>query len=331
MIRGTSKTIFGGDVIKVRLSATGLAAARFAVSPLYEAMGLLLAMRAGRAGVDAERGRAAIGRAIDRGGLDLLASMTLVRQASHHYVPDFLTPDPAGGVEDELHAVATTDTSRVTAELAILTAGRELAGDNGIVGRSLPRPVADAVQTGERQFAERVAGELDVVWRTVLAPHWSRMRTRLEEDIALRGHALAQDGLAGTVRSLAPSFDLHDGVLTAASPYEVDVTADGVVFVPTAFHQPTVVVDPCPGTARRRPVVLYPAVPVTSPRTEDLAGAVGRTRARLLAELAAPRSTSELADRLGLSASTVSYHLQGLLRAGLVTRVRRSRTVYYHR
>jgi len=317
-------------VIKVRLSAMGLAAARFAVSPLYEAMGLLLAVRAGRAGVDLERRRAGIGRALDRGGLDLLASMVLVRQGSHHYVPDFLTPDPVGAVTDELHAVATTDTVRVQAELDILTTGRELGGESGIVGRELPRPVADAVQTGERQFAERVADELDVVWRTVLAPEWPRMRARLEEDIAVRGHSLAREGLAGTVRSLAPSFDLHDGVLTAASPFEVDVTADGVVFVPTAFHRPTVVVDPCLGLDRRSPVVLYPAVPATS-RGEDLAGAVGRTRARLLDELAAPRSTSELAGRLGLSASTVSYHLQGLLRAGLITRVRRSRTVYYHR
>ncbi|MFC0437533.1 helix-turn-helix domain-containing protein [Kutzneria buriramensis] len=321
-------------MIQVRLSATGLAAARFAVSPLYETMGLLMALRARRGGFDAERRRPRVGRAIDGGGLDLLASITLVHHASRHYVPDFLTPDPVapgGSVEAELHAVATTDTSRVRAELDILTAGRRLRGDSGIVGRELPRLVSDAVQTGERDFAERVAGELDVVWRTVLAPEWPRMRARLEQDIALRGHSLAREGLAGTVGSLAPSLDLTDGVLTAASRYEVDVTADSVVFVPTAFHRPTVVVDPCPVPVRRSPVVLYPAVPATPSRGEDLAGAVGRTRARLLDELATPRSTGELAERLGLSASTVSYHLQGLLRAGLVTRVRRSRTVYYHR
>jgi len=53
-------------VIKVRLSATGLAAARFAVSPLYEAMGLLLAMRAGRVDVETERAAASL-RSATRG------------------------------------------------------------------------------------------------------------------------------------------------------------------------------------------------------------------------------------------------------------------------
>jgi DNA-binding transcriptional ArsR family regulator len=48
-------------------------------------------------------------------------------------------------------------------------------------------------------------------------------------------------------------------------------------------------------------------------------------------ELDMPLSTGQLADRVGLSPSTVSYHLQALLRVDLVKRVRPSRIVYYQR
>ena len=52
---------------------------------------------------------------------------------------------------------------------------------------------------------------------------------------------------------------------------------------------------------------------------------------RIIAHLAAdgPLSTSELAERLGKSASTVSWHLSRLADTGVVTKEREGRTVYY--
>ena len=51
----------------------------------------------------------------------------------------------------------------------------------------------------------------------------------------------------------------------------------------------------------------------------------------MLADLSAPRSTTELAGRLSLSAATTSHHLGALRDAGLVTGRREGRAVLYVR
>lgn len=54
---------------------------------------------------------------------------------------------------------------------------------------------------------------------------------------------------------------------------------------------------------------------------------LGRPRARLLALLDEPASTTELAVRLGVTPSAVSQHLRVLAAAGLVSRTRAGRVV----
>ena len=68
-----------------------------------------------------------------------------------------------------------------------------------------------------------------------------------------------------------------------------------------------------------------PAVP------DGLARLLGGSRAAMLADLAAPRSTAELAKRLSLSPATASHHLTALRDAGLVTGKREGRSVLYAR
>jgi DNA-binding transcriptional ArsR family regulator len=74
---------------------------------------------------------------------------------------------------------------------------------------------------------------------------------------------------------------------------------------------------------------LWEEGPRTSP--EGLAGVLGRTRAALLADLEAPRSTTELARRHGISPGNTSQHLGALRDAGLVTGRRDGRSVLYVR
>jgi DNA-binding transcriptional ArsR family regulator len=62
-----------------------------------------------------------------------------------------------------------------------------------------------------------------------------------------------------------------------------------------------------------------------------LARVLGRSRARLLTALDAPRSTAELARRLELTTGAVSQHLSALRGAGLVTATRHGREVLYLR
>jgi DNA-binding transcriptional ArsR family regulator len=56
---------------------------------------------------------------------------------------------------------------------------------------------------------------------------------------------------------------------------------------------------------------------------------LGERRAALLTDLAVPRSTSELAARHRLSPATVSYHLNRLRAAGLVTSRQAGHSVLY--
>ena len=127
--------------------------------------------------------------------------------------------------------------------------------------------------------------------------------------------------------------------LEVRSRFDVDVGwARAVVLVPSVLApRPVVGVDPVdaePATLRV-PLVVYPlgatgiepapvgtgaepAAPVAGPAA--VADLLGATRAALLADLTSPRTTAELAGRACLSAPTVSYHLQVLLRAGLLTR-----------
>lgn len=69
--------------------------------------------------------------------------------------------------------------------------------------------------------------------------------------------------------------------------------------------------------------------PFESQPAYDHAELIGRTRARILDAAADPAATGEVADRLRLSPSTVSYHFQILRRAGLVRRTRYVRRVLY--
>ncbi|MET7461573.1 helix-turn-helix domain-containing protein, partial [Nonomuraea sp. NPDC005501] len=62
-----------------------------------------------------------------------------------------------------------------------------------------------------------------------------------------------------------------------------------------------------------------------------LATVLGRTRARLLAELDQPASTQDLARRLELAEPGVSRHLTALRDAGLCTSHRTGRYVLYAR
>jgi DNA-binding transcriptional ArsR family regulator len=86
-----------------------------------------------------------------------------------------------------------------------------------------------------------------------------------------------------------------------------------------------------------RPTVIYPArgiatlweEPEAAP--DGLARLLGASRAAVLSDLGAPRSTTELAERLDLSPATASHHLAALRDAGLVTGRREGRAVLYVR
>jgi DNA-binding transcriptional ArsR family regulator len=103
--------------------------------------------------------------------------------------------------------------------------------------------------------------------------------------------------------------------------------------VPSAFYWPRVAVVTDPAW---QPSLTYPPRGVATLWDPDeqrgpagLGALLGATRAAILAELETPRSTSELARRLGLTAGAVSQHLGRLRAGGVVTGSREGREVLY--
>jgi DNA-binding transcriptional ArsR family regulator len=86
-----------------------------------------------------------------------------------------------------------------------------------------------------------------------------------------------------------------------------------------------------------QPTLVYPARGIATlwqdaaPAPDGLARILGATRAAILADLAAPRSTTEVAERLSLSPGGTSHHLTALRDAGLVAGRREGRLVLYVR
>jgi DNA-binding transcriptional ArsR family regulator len=76
------------------------------------------------------------------------------------------------------------------------------------------------------------------------------------------------------------------------------------------------------------PVIQARPAAVAAP-TVKLALLLGVGRARILIALYRPQTTIELALSLGLAASTVSAHLTALTEAGLLSRKRAGRSVFY--
>ncbi|MBW8806698.1 MAG: winged helix-turn-helix transcriptional regulator [Catenulisporales bacterium] len=326
-------------MIKIQLGADGLARSRFALSPLSETVRLLLAASAGTVPRPL---RAPLRETVAAHRLDLLAALLSIQPGAGHYVPDFLTPAPPRfetSAAEELHAVATTPAWRVAGELAVTADGRIAK----IVGRALSPRLRRALDAGEARVADRLAGELEQVWTSVLAPQWPRLRARMEADIAQRLRTVAEHGFAATIDGLDPAVDWRDGALCFHAGFEAEVREQAVLFLPSVFtSRASCAVDPvvpfdagCAGvdlTRRRTAMLAYPVArqgPGTPPEPPRRGELIGRTRARILAAVASPATTGEVAGRLRLSQSTVSYHLQILHRAGLVKRVRDARTVLY--
>jgi DNA-binding transcriptional ArsR family regulator len=317
-------------VIRIGLGTMGLAQTRFAISPLHAAAELLY-FRARVPHAIPRRWRAVTDEALHDGRLNLL--VMLARDGAHGYMPDFLIPTPAsykGDPDAELHQIATTPARRIGYEMRNLLDGASWSV--ALQGRRPPAALVTAIEHGEQDLAERVAGQLAQFWQAVLAARWPRIMGRLEDDIAHRSRLIAREGFAAMTRALHSSVDWADGELELQMRYyQGQVTAQAAILIPAAFgHMPLNVIDPVAAPDYRAPVIGYPAmspVPFDAPPLDEL---IGSTRALLLAHLAEPRTTEQLTCRLHLSRSTISYHLQVLYRAGLVVRTRSSHNVYYH-
>jgi hypothetical protein len=268
------------------------------------------------------------------------AAYPLVRALVEHeswYVPDFVVPLPAGyepALDDELAAVAATPETVVADQLAM--AFRIGPPPAAVLERSrsatdprapLPPVVATALDRGA--VAERTAAELRRAWHAVLADSWPALRRIHDEDVRHRAAHAGRAGFGEILDGLHPALHWDGTSLTMDAAFELtSEAAPGVVLSPSVFLPRPALWAGVPGEvllgypARGRGQVWAAPSVLGTP-------VLGERRAALLTDLAVPRSTSELAARHRLSPATVSYHLNRLRAAGLVTSRQAGHSVLY--
>ena len=137
------------------------------------------------------------------------------------HTPDFLRPTPAEPctpIGEELERVRATRPVRAHDELA-----RVLACTPGAAGT----PRGRAMLEDPARAVQDLADLLDLAWRALMEPHWTRVRTLLEADAAFHTRRLAEEGPARMFADLHPSLSWADGTLSAESPGEQSRTLDG--------------------------------------------------------------------------------------------------------
>ncbi|GIF67240.1 transcriptional regulator [Asanoa ishikariensis] len=313
----------------VIVDPTDLANTRFALSPMVELVGALatVADRGGPRGwlepwVDRHR---PVFEAVASAEPTLAALLTTMRDA--RWTPDFLVPAPSGMDTDfatELARIRSTPIERVHRDLALTAhAGPHNAGRIAAVGPTPAFTAPDAL--------DRLADGLATLWDHTLAPDWPVRRALLERDVVQRAGRLATYGWAKALAGLREGFRwLDSGAIQVndwdGAPYVVGGAR--LVLVPGGFGRGWIGADPPEGYA-----LVYPARGIAAPTDAPAAGGldrlVGRARARLLRSLVEPASTTQLVGALGMTLGAVGDHLAVLRDAGLVTRARTGRSVFY--
>ena len=311
-------------MLVIRFGREDLANVRFAISPLVEVHRSVRALDdpASQAlhlpWISSTRDRVA----------DLNLDLLRALQPPRAYSPDFIHPPPStplAELEDELAEMTATPADQVRAE--IRRAYRRTAVPP-VLG-----PFIDDPQAAVAELADLVR----TYWQRALAAHWPRLRALLEGDVLHRARQIADGGAQRLFADLHPELRFDDDALWIEKPFEDAVALDGrgLLFVPSAFAWPALIALTEPPW---QPTLIYPARGVATlwepggrPAPEALAALLGQRRASVLAALHAPRSTTELARGLGLSAASVSQHLAVLRDAGLVNGHRVGRSVLYVR
>ncbi|GAA3252174.1 ArsR family transcriptional regulator [Dactylosporangium siamense] len=305
-------------MVAIGLSAGGVARVRFAISPLWETIASIRVLR--DPGAHAihlpwvRRVRPRLGRLTE-------SELWRLVPPGPAYVPDFLTPAPAGLFAElpaELEALRATPEAEVAAQWP--------------GAAPLDKPLDKSLDKPPDGLLERLATQLGDYFDVALAPDWPRIRRLLEAEVFTRARALAADGVGGLLNDLHEQVRWADDTLSVAQRW---CTADdvpdggGLVLIPSVFVWPSILTV----STGRLAQLAYPPRgtgglwerPARAP--DGVAAVLGRSRARLLVELSAPASTTALAARTGLTAGGVSQHLAALRAAGLVTAHRDGRTV----
>ena len=311
-------------MLVIRFGPADLANVRFAISPLVELHRSVHAL-------DRPDARALhlpwIVRTKERTA-DLELELLRALQPEGVYSPDFIHPPPSSPLaefEDELTEMLAVPEERVRGEIESAYAG-------------VPLPAVLRGFIDEPGIAmEHLAELIREYWQRALAPYWDRLRAMLEGDVLYRARRIADGGASRLFADLHPEVRFEQDTLVIEKKWQETLELDGrgLLFVPSAFVWPKLAAIT---QGPWQPTMIYPARGVGTlwepggPAAPDtLAALLGGRRAAVLIDLDAPRSTTDLAQRLALPPASVSQHLAVLRDAGLVDANRVGRVVLYAR
>lgn len=269
---------------------------------------------------------------------------------------DMLLPaEPGATLADELDQMDRLD-DETWVSAALLTSSCGTVPLHRELGSPLVDPAARrlarerAQARGPRQlgFVDLVLAEPDRARSTVrrlledcdaafFSEAWARVRPHLADDARRMADLVAAEGVTRALEAVSPAItvDADRRRLVVDKLQDSATTADdrGVVFLPSVFGHPHVLVVHAPGW---RPVIQYPStagrvglvgVDVVQQRLRALDHPVRLRIVRSL--LRGPHTTADLAEAWGLTAPEVSRHLATLREAGLAVSSRRGRYVLY--
>ncbi|MGW3664676.1 helix-turn-helix domain-containing protein [Streptomyces sp. NPDC005141] len=242
------------------------------------------------------------------------------------YFPDFLTPlEGTAGLEAGLEAILRTPSDQVATQLAALA--------------QVTRVPAWLGRLTEQETRGELVDILRAYHRTVIAPHEEWVHESLHtERIRLARHLLdggtegLLEGLGPTVRWRHPRLEIS----TYPTEHDIHLEGRGLLLIPSYFcwKGPISLADP-----GLPPVLIYSLhheVPTgPSKSAAESAGSpplqvlLGRARAAVLQATAAGVTTTEAAQRAGVTPATATHHTTALRDAGLISSQRHGNTVIH--
>jgi DNA-binding transcriptional ArsR family regulator len=189
---------------------------------------------------------------------------------------------------------------------------------------------------------EPLADATQAAYQALIQPYWSRIHACLHAEQVARSRTLAYGGADGLLASLqSQRIRWRSPVLELLMPGRKDLYLDGrgITLVPSVFVGKNPGLHENPNDARAAPVLVLPAADDGTghahlwdgprPRGTALSALVGRNRAAVLGSIADGCTTTELADRAGISLAAASQHASVLRDAGLIITRRQGRAVLH--
>ncbi len=245
------------------------------------------------------------------------------------YFPDFLTAAPSWDMtpRDEVERLRGVALDAVRFDLnKVLVRSEGRARD--LVARMIERP---------GRTRDMLADAWEQVWEATMAPHWPQVRRLMGADIDLRMRRMGAGGVGAMVSTLHETVSWNrDTIEVALRLHDEDVRCEGsgVVLAPSVMGTARCAVLTEPPV---QPSLFYPVDGLSETWIHGAAAEaalgelLGAGRARVLACLDGPRTTSETGQACAMAVSTASHHLAVLHRSGLVHARREGNRVLHTR